>query len=172
MAAQQENGQQQKQAVLSAHVREEIDRCLSRYPADQRRSAVLGALHAVQHEHGHLNVSTMDAVAEYLQIAPMTVYEAASFYSMYELKPVGRHTIAVCDNVSCMLRGAEEILAHIQAKLGIGLGESTPDGRFYLKREEECLAACCGAPMMQVDHVYYENLTPERVDEILDRLEP
>lgn len=172
MAAQQEKAQHEKTGLLSAHVCEEIDRCLSRYPADQRRSAVLGALHAVQHEHGHLSVPMMDAVAEYLQIAPMTVYEAASFYSMYELQPVGRHTIAVCDNVSCMLRGAEGILAHIQAKLGIGLGESTPDGRFYLKREEECLAACCGAPMMQVDHVYYENLTPERVDEILDSLEP
>ena len=159
------------EAVLSTHAREEIDAWLARYPENQRRSAVLGALRAVQHEEGYLSTPMMDAVAAYLRIPPMEVYEAASFYSMYELKPVGRHTIAVCDNVSCMLRGGDRILEHIQNKLGIGPGESTPDGKFYLKREEECLAACCGAPMMQVDHVYYENLTPERVDEILAKME-
>jgi NADH-quinone oxidoreductase subunit E len=161
----------QTEAVLSEHAREEIDAWLARYPENQRRSAVLGALRAVQHEEGYLSTPMMDAVAAYLRIPPMEVYEAASFYSMYELKPVGRHTIAVCDNVSCMLRGGDRIIEHIQNKLGIRLGESTPDGKFYLKREEECLAACCGAPMMQVDHVYYENLTPERVDEILAKLE-
>ena len=161
----------QTEAVLSDHAREEIDAWLARYPENQRRSAVLGALRAVQHEEGYLSTPMMDAVAAYLRIPPMEVYEAASFYSMYELKPVGRHTIAVCDNVSCMLRGGDRIIEHIQNKLGIGLGESTPDGKFYLKREEECLAACCGAPMMQVDHVYYEHLTPERVDEILAELE-
>lgn len=159
-------------AQLSDHVREEIDAWLARYPDNQRRSAVLGALRAVQHEEGYLSTEMMDVVAEYLRIAPMEVYEVASFYSMYELKPVGRHTIAVCDNVSCMLRGADRIIEHLEKKLGVRLGESTPDGRFYLKREEECLAACCGAPMMQVDHVYHENLTPERVDEILAKLEP
>ena len=162
---------QQTEAVLSDHAREEIDAWLARYPENQRRSAVLGALRAVQHEEGYLSTPMMDAVAAYLRIPPMEVYEVASFYSMYELKPVGRHTIAVCDNVSCMLRGGDRIIEHIQNRLGIRLGESTPDGKFYLKREEECLAACCGAPMMQVDHVYYENLTPERVDEILAKLE-
>jgi NADH-quinone oxidoreductase subunit E len=90
---------------------------------------------------------------------------------MFELKPVGRHTISVCTNVSCMLRGGDEIVAYLERKLGVRLGQSTPDGKVYLKREEECLAACCGAPMMQVDHVYYENLTPDKVDEILDGLE-
>lgn len=159
------------EGVLSDHVREEIDAWLARYPENQRRSAVLGALRAVQHEEGYLSTPAMDAVAAYLRIAPMEVYEVASFYSMYELNPVGRHTIAVCDNVSCMLRGGDRIIGHIENKLGIRLGESTPDGKFYLKREEECLAACCGAPMMQVDHVYYENLTPEKVDEILAKLE-
>jgi len=113
----------------------------------------------------------MDAVADYLDMPPIAVYEVASFYSMYELKPVGRHNIAVCTNISCMLRGGETVLAHIEKKLGIKLGESTPDGKFYLKKEEECLAACCGAPMMQVDHVYYEHLTPEKVDQVLDSLE-
>ncbi|MFO8004724.1 NADH-quinone oxidoreductase subunit NuoE [Thioalkalivibrio sp.] len=162
---------QSTEAVLSDHAREEIDAWLARYPEHQRRSAVLGALRAVQHEEGYLSTPMMDAVAAYLRIPPMEVYEVASFYSMYELEPVGRHTIAVCDNVSCMLRGADRIIAHIEDRLGIRLGESTPDGKFYLKREEECLAACCGAPMMQVDHVYYENLTPERVDDILAKLE-
>jgi len=167
MSAQKKEGP----AQLSEHVREEIDAWLARYPENQRRSAVLGALRAVQHEEGYLSTPMMDAVAEYLRIPAMEVYEAASFYSMYELKPVGRHTIAVCDNVSCMLRGADRIIEHLEKKLGVKLGESTADGRFYLKREEECLAACCGAPMMQVDHVYHENLTPERVDEILAKLE-
>jgi hypothetical protein len=103
--------------------------------------------------------------------AAIAVYEVATFYSMFELKPVGRHSISVCTNISCMLRGGDAILAHIEKKLGIRLGESTADGKFFLKREEECLAACCGAPMMQVDHVYYEHLTPEQVDRVLDSLE-
>jgi NADH-quinone oxidoreductase subunit E len=165
------SAEQQAKGGLSAHLREEIDQWLARYPVDQRRSAVLGALRAAQHEQGYLSTDTMDAVADYLCIPAMDVYEVASFYSMFELQPVGRHTIAVCSNVSCMLRGADELIEHLQKRLGVRLGESTPDGNFYLKREEECLAACCGAPMMQVDHVYYENLTPERVDEILDSLE-
>jgi len=169
MTAQHKSG---SEPLITEHLRAEMDDWLARYPEDRRRSAVLGALRAAQHEHGYLSVPVMDAVAAYLRIPPMEVYEAASFYSMFELEPVGRHTIAVCTNVSCMLRGGDTLLAYIENKLGIRLGESTPDGRFYLKREEECLAACCGAPMMQVDHVYYENLTPERVDEILDRLEP
>jgi NADH-quinone oxidoreductase subunit E len=89
---------------------------------------------------------------------------------MYEIKPVGRHSISVCTNISCMLCGGYEILHYIEKKLGIEVGKSTPDGKFFLKQEEECLAACSFAPMMQVDHVYYENLTPEKVDEILDKL--
>ncbi|MCB1766301.1 MAG: NADH-quinone oxidoreductase subunit NuoE [Candidatus Competibacteraceae bacterium] len=158
--------------VLSAHARAEIDHWLTRYPADRKQSAVLAALREVQHENGgYLTTELMDAVADYLDLPPIAVYEVASFYSMFELKPVGRHSISVCTNISCMLRGGDAILAHLEKKLGIKLGESTPDGKFYLKREEECLAACCGAPMMQVDHVYYEQLTPEKVDQVLDRLE-
>ena len=99
------------------------------------------------------------------------VYEVATFYSMFQTKKVGRHNVAICTNVSCMLRGAEDIVAHVEKKLDIKTGESTEDGRIYLKKEEECLAACCGAPMMMVDHKYYENLTPEMVDAILDGLE-
>ncbi|HSP01668.1 MAG TPA: NAD(P)H-dependent oxidoreductase subunit E [Thioalkalivibrio sp.] len=160
-----------KAALLNEHLREEIDDWLTRYPEDQRQSAVLGALRAVQHEHGYLSTEMMDAVAEYIGMPDIAVYEVASFYSMYELKPVGRHTIAVCTNISCMLRGSEKIVQHLENKLGIKTGESTPDGRFYMKKEEELLAGCCGAPMMQVDNVNYEHLTPERVDEILDGLE-
>jgi NADH-quinone oxidoreductase subunit E len=161
-----------KSDLLSAHARAEIDHWLARYPADQKQSAVLAALREVQHENGgYLTTELMDAVADYLDMPPIAVYEVASFYSMYELKPVGRHNIAVCTNISCMLRGSDTVLNYIEKKLGIRLGESTPDGKFYLKKEEECLAACCGAPMMQVDHVYYENLTAEKVDRILDSLE-
>ena len=157
---------------LSAHARAEIDHWLTRYPADQKQSAVLAALREVQHENGgYLTTELMDAVADYLDMPPIAVYEVASFYSMYELKPVGRHNIAVCTNISCLLRGGDTVLAYIEKKLGIKLGESTPDGKFYLKKEEECLAACCGAPMMQVNHVYYEQLTPEKVDQVLDSLE-
>ncbi len=161
-----------KSDLLSAHARAEIDHWVARYPVERKQSAVLAALREVQHENGgYLTTELMDAVAEYLEMPPIAVYEVATFYSMFELKPVGRHSISVCTNISCMLRGGDAILAHIEKKLGIRLGESTADGKFFLKREEECLAACCGAPMMQVDHVYYEHLTPEQVDRVLDSLE-
>ncbi len=156
---------------LSEHLIGEIDDWVSRYPIDQKQSAVLGALRALQHEEGYLPVDKMDAIAEYLDMPAIAVYEVASFYSMFELKPVGKHTISVCTNLSCMLRGSDEIVDHLKNKLGIELGETTADGKFYLKQEEECLAACCGAPMMQVDHVYKENLTIEKVDQILNELE-
>ncbi|MGH8501744.1 MAG: NADH-quinone oxidoreductase subunit NuoE [Gammaproteobacteria bacterium] len=156
---------------LSDHLRAEIDTWVARFPPDKKQSAVLNALRVVQHEHGWLSTEMMDAVADYLGMPRIAVYEVATFYSMFELQPVGRHTISVCTNVSCMLRGSDAIVAHLESRLGIKTGESTPDGRFYLKQEEECLAACCGAPMMQVDHVYHENLTPERVDAILDKLD-
>jgi len=158
--------------ILSGHVREEIDRWKARFPEDRQRSAVIGALHAVQHENdGYLTAELMNGVADYLDLPTIQVYEVATFYSMFVTKPVGRHNVAICTNVSCMLRGAEELVEHVENRLGARIGESTEDGRIYLKREEECLAACCGAPMMMVDHKYYENLTPEKVDEILDRLE-
>lgn len=158
--------------ILSDHVREEIDRWKTRFPEDRQRSAVIGALHAVQHENdGFLTAELMNGVADYLDLPTIQVYEVATFYSMFVTKPVGRHNVAICTNVSCMLRGADDLVEHVENKLGAKLGESTDDGRIYLKREEECLAACCGAPMMMVDHKYHENLTPEKVDEILDGLE-
>ena len=159
-------------AELSAHVREEIDRWVARVPAGRQRSAVLAALRAAQHENGgYLTTALMDAVADYLSLPPIQVYEVASFYSMFETEPCGRHHVSICTNVSCMLRGGDELLRHAEQTLGIREGQSTPDGRIYLKREEECLAACCGAPMMMVDHVYYEELTPERLEEILEGLD-
>ena len=163
---------EQAELVLDAHTREEIDHWSAKYPAEQRRSAVLAALRAAQHQnHGYLSKDLMDAVAAYLDLPEIWVYEAASFYSMYETEPVGRHSISVCTNISCMLCGSDSIVEYIEQKLGIKIGESTEDGRFFLKNEEECLAACVGAPMMMVDHVYYEHLTPQKVDEILDGLD-
>lgn len=160
-------------ALLTQHERDDIDSWLKRYPEDRSQSALLAALRAVMHEDHYLSTEKMDAVAVYLKIPKIAVYEVASFYSMYEMdeKAAARHSISVCTNVSCMLRGSDEIVTHIESKLGIKMGESTPDRKFFFKIEEECLAACCGAPMMQVNHVYYENLTLERVDEILDGLE-
>jgi NADH-quinone oxidoreductase subunit E len=155
--------------ALSRHVREEIDQWVAKFPEGRQRSAVLAALHSVQHENGgFLTPQLMIAVAEYLKLPPIQVFEVASFYSMFETKPVGRHSISVCTNISCMLRGGDDILAHVEKRLGVKAGESTADGKFYLKVEEECLAACCGAPMMMVNHVYHENLTPKSVDEILE----
>ena len=159
-----------KSGGLSEHARHEIDQWVAKFPPDRKRSAVLAALRTVQHDiGGYLTRDSMDAVAQYLGLPPVQVYEVASFYSMFETKPVGRHSISVCTNISCMLCGGEEILAHVEKRLGIKVGESTVDGRFFLKREEECLAACNNAPMMMIDHVYYENLTPETVDEVLDK---
>lgn len=161
-----------KADLLPADVRGEIDHWLSRFPDDQRQSAVLGALRSVQHHDPkhYLSTEMMDAVADYIGMSEIAVYEVASFYSMYNLEPVGKHEISVCTNVSCMLRGSDEIVDHLEKKLDIKLGESTADGAIFLKKEEECLAACCGAPMMQVDHVYHEHLTVEKVDQILDQL--
>jgi NADH-quinone oxidoreductase subunit E len=159
-------------SVLPAHVREELDLWTRRFPEGRQRSAIIAGLRAAQHENdGFLTPALMDGVAAYLGLPAIQVYEVATFYSMFETKRVGRHSVSVCTNVSCMLRGAEHIVRHIEDRLGIETGESTPDGRIFLKQEEECLAACCGAPMMMVDHEYHEHLTPERVDEILDGLE-
>ena len=158
--------------LLSDHVRQEIDHWRERFPEDRQRSAVIGALHAVQHDNdGYLTAELMNEVAEYLDLPTIQVYEVASFYSMFQTKPVGRNNVAICTNISCMLRGADDIVAHVERKLEIKLGESTKDGRIYLKQEEECLAACCGAPMMMVNHKYFENLTPDKIDEILDELD-
>jgi len=158
--------------LLSDEVRREIDHSRAKFPDDQQQSALIDSLRAAQHENGgYLTPELIEAVAGYLDLPPIKAQEIATFYSMFETEPVGRHSISVCTNVSCMLCGGNELLRHLEKKLGIKVGESTPDNRIYLKREEECLAACDGAPMMMVDHRYYENLTPEKVDEIIEGLE-
>jgi NADH-quinone oxidoreductase subunit E len=155
--------------ALSEHTRHEIDHWLAKFPEDRGRSAVIGALRAAQHQNqGFLTTELMDAVADYLGLPPIQVYEVASFYSMFETKPTGRVHISVCTNISCMLCGADRIVAAVEKHLGIRTGGSTADGKFYLKQEEECLAACNNAPMMMVDHVYCENLTPESAIKVLD----
>ncbi|MFC1747666.1 NADH-quinone oxidoreductase subunit NuoE [Pseudomonadota bacterium] len=149
----------------------EIDETIAKYPAEQRQSACMPALRILQDQNGGwLTNDLMDAVAEYLGMPAIAVYEVATFYSMYEHKPVGRHKVCVCTNISCLLRGSDEIVGHLNKKLGIKFGETTEDGRFTLK-EVECQGACAGAPMMAVGRDYHENLTPEKIDSILDGLE-
>ncbi|MHB1870103.1 MAG: NADH-quinone oxidoreductase subunit NuoE family protein [Steroidobacteraceae bacterium] len=158
-------------ALLSEQTRREIDHWVAKFPPGRQRSACIAALRVAQEQnHGHLTKDLMDAVAAYLGLPPIQVYEVASFYSMLETHPCGRHHVSICTNVSCMLNGAEALVAHAERKLGIKLDESTPDGRIFLKDEHECLAACTGAPMMMVDHVFHEHLTPEKLDKILDEL--
>jgi len=163
-----------KAELLTEQTRATIDHWLTKFPEglEGRRSAIIQALYAVQIQNqGWLKPELMDAVADYLDVPPVWVYEVASFYSMLETQQVGRHSISICTNISCMLCGADEVVKHIEDKLGIKMGETTEDGRIFLKIEEECVAACIGAPMMIVDGHYHENLTPEKIDEILDSLE-
>lgn len=157
--------------IIQGDVKTRIDRWLARYPDDQKQSAVIAALRIVQEVNGgHLTRDLMDQVASYLEMTPISVYEVATFYSNFEHKPVGRHKICLCTNISCMLRGSDELLDYLQKKLGVGVGEVTSDGKFSIKKVE-CLGACGGAPMMQVGKVYYEDLTETRLDDILDNLE-
>ncbi len=157
--------------LLTPESRADIDGWVAKYPPDRKQSAVMAALRVAQEQNGGwLSRELIDAVAEYLEMPPIAVYEVATFYSMYELEPVGRHKICVCTNISCMLRGSDEVVAHLEKRLGIKLGETTPDGKFTLK-EVECLGACVGAPMFEVAKQYHENLTPEKIDVILDGLE-
>jgi len=157
--------------LITAESRADIDQWVAKYPVEHKRSAVMAALRIVQDQNGGwINSDLIDAVAEYLDMTSIAVYEVASFYSMYELKPVGRHKICLCTNVSCMICGSDNILDYLKQRLGIGFGETTPDGRFSLK-EVECLGACGGAPMMQIHNKFYENLTSDRIEEILAGLE-
>lgn len=156
---------------LSTKTKQEIDHWLTKYPADQRRSAVVASLLAAQAQNnGFLSDAAMNAVADYLKIPRIEAYEVATFYDMYNLKPIGKHKISVCTNISCMLRGSDEIVHCLEKRLGIRLNETTSDGQFTL-REVECLAACGGAPVCQVDdQEYIENLTPEKIERLVDKL--
>jgi NADH-quinone oxidoreductase subunit E len=157
-------------ACLSKEICDQIDHWVAKYPPEQQRSAVLPVLLLVQEVNGGwLTEPLMNAVADYLGMSRIAVYEVATFYSMYELKPVGRHKISICTNVSCMLGGCGPLVEHLKKRLGIGFNETTPDGKFTFK-EVECLGACANAPVIHLGHCYYENLTPEKVDAILDTL--
>lgn len=157
--------------ILSAEVREKIDHWMKRYPPDQKRSAVMQALTFAQEANqGSLTTEIMDAVADYLNLSKIAVYEVASFYTMYNVKPVGKHVINICTNISCMLCDAEKILEHTEKRLGISVNQTTPDGKITL-REVECLAACIRAPVAMVGKKYYESLTPEKIDAMIDELE-
>lgn len=159
------------QFILSPSVCAEIDRWLLKYPPDQKRSAVVQALFLAQEQNsGWLSAAAMKAVADYLQLPPIEVYEVATFYDMYNLKPQGKNKITICTNIACMLNGADQLVACIKRCLGVGLNEDTLDGNFSI-RESECLAACGGAPMCQVnDKEYHENLTAEKMEAIINQL--
>lgn len=155
---------------LTPNICAEFDKFIAKYPHDQKQSAVLSALMLMQqHNNGWLTVEAMDLVADYLDMPKIAVYEVASFYTLYDLTPVGKYKIAVCTNISCMLRGSDEIVAYLKNKLKIDFNQNTTDGKFTLK-SVECLAACGGAPMMQIGPQYYENLTPTKIDKILEGL--
>ncbi|MBK9420464.1 MAG: NADH-quinone oxidoreductase subunit NuoE [Flavobacteriales bacterium] len=143
---------------------------IGRYPADHSKSAMLPLLHIAQTENkGWLSVPAMDAVAKLLQIQYIEVYEVATFYSMYNLHPMGKHVLEVCHTVPCMLRGADDVVAHIEKRLGIKPGGTTEDGLFSLKTVE-CLGSCGTAPMLQCGAKYHEHLTPEKVDDLIEKL--
>lgn len=147
---------------------DKVNELISRYPQGKSKSALLPILHLAQQEFGGwLDVAAMDYVASLLQIKPVEVYEVASFYSMYNLKPVGKYVFQVCQTGPCMLKGSDEIIAYIKQKLNIGVNEITEDGLFTLQ-VVECLGACGYAPMMQLGKVYKEHLTPEKIDQIVD----
>lgn len=155
------------QTIISAESKADIDRWIAKYPPEQKQSAVMAALRIVQDQHGGwLTHERISAVADYLDMDAISVHEVATFYGMYEHKPVGKHHIKVCTNISCMLRGSDEVVAHLEDKLGIKMGEVSDDGQYSLK-EVECLGACANAPMFQLGTDYHEDLTPEKIDEIL-----
>ena len=153
--------------MLSEKARERIEALKRQYPSP--RSALLPALYVAQEEHGWLSPEVMAEVAQVMDLPPVEVASVASFYTMLYKQPVGQHVIQVCTNIACSLLGAEHIVEYLKRRLGIEVGETTPDGRFTLLTVE-CLGSCGTAPMMQVDDKYYENLTEERIEEILEEI--
>lgn len=158
-------------ASLSARARTVIDRWIAKYPPDRKRAAVITALTVVQEENGgQLTPELIAVVADYLDMPYVAVMEVATFYSLFDLNPVGQYKIYVCTSISCMLRGSDRIVAHLKRRLGVEFGGTTADGKYTLK-ETACLAACGGAPACMIGRTYYENLTPEKIDRLLDKLE-
>jgi len=157
----------QKEQLFTAEIRQQLDDWIAKYPAGQAQSALIPCLHILQAENeGWLPEELMEALAVYLSIPKINVYEVATFYTMFDLKPVGQHKVNVCTNISCQLNGSEQVVEYLEKCLDVKLGETTADGNVTL-REVECLGACCGAPMMQVDRDYHEHLTTEKIDTIL-----
>ncbi len=147
---------------------DKVNELISHYPEGKQKSAILPILHLAQQEFGGwLDVSTMDYVATLLNIQPIEVYEVATFYSMYNMKPVGKYVFEVCQTGPCMLNGSDNIIQYIKDKLNIGIGETTSDGLFTLKTVE-CLGACGYAPMMQLGKTYREHLTKEKIDKLIE----
>jgi NADH-quinone oxidoreductase subunit E len=156
--------------MLSAESIEKIEYELSKYPKDRRQAAVMSALRIVQMERGWLSKESISEVAKYLRIPEIAALEVATFYNMYDLEPVGQYKITICTNISCMLRGSDEIVEHLQHKLGVGFNEVTPDGKFCLK-EGECMGCCGGAPLLHVNNSeMHEFLTTEKVDALINAL--
>ncbi|HQN66069.1 MAG TPA: NADH-quinone oxidoreductase subunit NuoE [Methylophilus sp.] len=156
--------------MLSAEAIKKIEYELTKYPPEKRQAAVMSALRIVQMERGWLSQESISEVANYLGIPEIAALEVATFYNMYDLEPVGKYKLTVCTNISCMLRGSDEIVSHLQDKLGIGFNEITPDGKFCLK-EGECMGCCGGAPLLHVNNTdMREFMTPEKVDELLKEL--
>lgn len=156
-------------ATLSEHIIKALDKAIAKYPQGQQKSAVKAALMLVQDEKGWISPLDMKAISQYLNISEIEVFEVATFYTMFELEPVGTHVISVCTNVSCQLRQSDVIACHLKDKLAIDFGQTTSCGQFTLK-EVECLAACGGAPALQVGTDYYENMDTQAIDKLLEKL--
>ena len=157
--------------IIKKDISNLIDNVLQKFPKDRKKSAIIESLLILQHNNnGYITKEIIHELSKYLSVSEIEIYEVATFYSMINIEPVGKNIIAVCNNVSCMLRGSDRILSHIEKKLNIKVGESTADNKFYLKDEIECLAACNGGPMMQINHKNYENISIEQVDKIIENL--
>jgi len=156
--------------IISDSAKKQIDSWIEKYPQGKQSSAVMEALKLVQAENGNqLTSEAIQAVADYLDMPAIAAAEVATFYENYNHKPVGKHIIRFCHNISCMLNGADDLITHLETKLGVKTGEVTKDGLISMKKVE-CLGACVGAPMFQIDDQYYEHLTAEKIDDIVDGL--
>jgi len=153
--------------AFSQEAEQEIEKILARYPV--KRSALLPLLHLAQDQEGYVTPEAMEEIARRLDVSAAYVQSVCSFYTMFHTRPVGKYIILFCHNISCKLRGADQLLAYTAGKLGVEVGGTTPDRKFTLLKEE-CLAACCGAPMMRVNETFHEFLTREKIDQILDSL--
>jgi NADH-quinone oxidoreductase subunit E len=153
--------------MLSTDLKRKFDRIIARYPL--KRSAIVPLLLFARDEIGYISDEAIEEIARRVGVRPIEVIEDISYYSLLRRQPIGRYNLQVCTNISCLLRGGDEILQHCSKKLGIGHKQTTPDGLFSLE-EVECLGACCGAPAMQVNYEYYENLTPEKIDALIEKL--